>query len=92
MVGKLTNGRGATGIPHTSRSRLQKIATEAIATKIQDSGGDATVTAVLRELKETEIKDLRKATRFDRPVFFPCGLPHFTRCVRIQGGDSKANN
>jgi hypothetical protein len=26
MAGKLTNGRGATGIPHTSRSRLQKIA------------------------------------------------------------------
>jgi hypothetical protein len=25
MAGKLTNGRGATGIPHTSRSRLQKI-------------------------------------------------------------------
>jgi hypothetical protein len=48
MAGKLTNGRGATGIPHTSRSRLQKIAAipkselKAIATKIQESGADAT--------------------------------------------------
>jgi hypothetical protein len=38
------------------------------------------------------VKDLRKATRFRRLVFFLCGLPHLTRRVRIQGGDSKANN
>ena len=63
--GKLVAGRAATGVPGTSRSRLQKIAAipkselKAIATKIQDSGADATVTAVLRELKETEIKDKR---------------------------------
>src|ERR1700730_18742382 len=63
--GKLVAGRAATGVPGTSRSRLQKSAAipkpelKAIATKIQGSGGDAPVTAVLRELKETEIKDKR---------------------------------
>ena len=63
--GKNKSSRSATGIPGTSRSRLQKIAAipkselNAIATKIQESGADATVTAVLRELKETEIKDKR---------------------------------
>jgi hypothetical protein len=63
--GKNKDSRSATGVPGTSRSRLQKIAAipkpelKAIATKIQESGGDATVTAVLRELKETEIKDKR---------------------------------
>jgi hypothetical protein len=65
MVNSKKEGRAATGVPGTSRSRLQKIAAipkselKAIATKIQKSGGDATVTAVLRELKETEIKDKR---------------------------------
>ena len=47
------------------RSRLGKLGAipkadlKAIATKIQESGADATVTAILRELKETEIKDKR---------------------------------
>ena len=60
-----SESRAATGVPGTSRSRLQKIAAipkpelKAIATKSQESGADATVTAVLRELKETEIKDKR---------------------------------
>src|ERR1700731_1814072 len=60
-----SESRAANGVPNTSRSRLQKIAAipkpelKAIATKIQEPGADATVTAVLRELKETEIKDKR---------------------------------
>ena len=58
MVNSKKEGRAATGIPGTSRSRLQKIAAipkselKAIATNLQESGADATVTAVLRELKE----------------------------------------
>jgi hypothetical protein len=61
------NGREALGIPGTSRSRLQKLATlptpelKAIATKIQEAGGDATVRAVLREIKGEEIKQKRAA-------------------------------
>jgi hypothetical protein len=56
-TGLPTIGKSSIGIPHSNRSRLQaaipKPELKAIATKIQDSGGDATVTAVLRELKET---------------------------------------
>ena len=64
--GKLL-GRAGTGIPGTGRARLKKLATvpkqerRAIAKRLQDGGKDATVTAVLREVKETEIKTERKA-------------------------------
>jgi N6-adenosine-specific RNA methylase IME4 len=60
-------GKTETGIPGTNRSRLQKIAAipkpelKAIATSIQESGGDATVSAVLRMLKDGEIKNKRAA-------------------------------
>jgi hypothetical protein len=70
--GKNKDSRSATGVPGTSRSRLQKIAAipkpelKAIATKIQESGGDATVTAVLRELKETEDKRADYEARADK--------------------------
>jgi hypothetical protein len=40
-----------------SSARFRRLTS--IATKIQELGADATVTAVLRELKETEIKDKR---------------------------------
>ena len=60
-------GRGATGVPDVSRHRLKKLAKldkqerHAIARRLQEQGKDATVTAVLRELKEAEIKQERKA-------------------------------
>ena len=61
------NGRGATGVPDVPRHRLKKLAKldkqerHTIARRLQEQGKDATVTAVLRELKEAEIKQERKA-------------------------------
>jgi hypothetical protein len=52
--GRLTHGREALGIPPATRSRLTKLAEipqpelRAITKQIQDSGGDATVAAVLK--------------------------------------------
>jgi hypothetical protein len=60
-------GRAATGVEPTKRHRLQKLAAikpselKTIATEIQKGGGDATVSAVLRVIKSTEIKELRRA-------------------------------
>jgi N6-adenosine-specific RNA methylase IME4 len=61
------NGRAATGVAHSSRSRWLKLNAigkprrHAIARQLQQSGKDATVSAVLRELKEGEIKRARAA-------------------------------
>jgi N6-adenosine-specific RNA methylase IME4 len=63
--GDLKSGREATGIPHTSRSRLQKLANierdklKAMAEEMWDSGKDATVKGVLGEAKEAEIRKER---------------------------------
>jgi N6-adenosine-specific RNA methylase IME4 len=64
--GKSFSGREASGVPAVSRHRLKKLNTvpkperRAIAKRLQEEGKDATVSAVLREVKETEIKQTRK--------------------------------
>ncbi len=61
------DGRGAIGVERHARSRLQRLAAiprpdlDAIATRIQDAGKDATVNAVLRVVKEGEIQAKRAA-------------------------------
>ena len=67
ISGEQLNGRQATGVQKNIRSKLGKLAAipknelKSIAIKIQKAGGDATVSAVLRELKSEDIKDKRAA-------------------------------
>jgi hypothetical protein len=63
--GKLVVGREATGIKHSTRSRLGKLADKsdaeikATANRLRKQGKDATVTAVVRELTQGDKKDRR---------------------------------
>jgi N6-adenosine-specific RNA methylase IME4 len=63
--GKSVAGRAATGIPGTSRSRLQKLANierdklKAMAEEMWESGRDATIKGILGEVKEDEIEKER---------------------------------
>src|SRR5207248_613918 len=59
------NGRGALNIPGTSRARLQKLASLpvvdilATAKQLRDSGNDATVRSIVREITQGDKKTRR---------------------------------
>jgi N6-adenosine-specific RNA methylase IME4 len=65
--GKSSAGRGATGIKHSTRSRLGKLADvsatalKATAEKLRAAGKDATVAAVVREITQGDKKQRRAA-------------------------------
>ena len=67
-AGKNKSGRGALNIPGTSRARLQKLASLpvddilATAKQLRDSGNDATVWTVTREIAQGD----KKAHRSER--------------------------
>jgi N6-adenosine-specific RNA methylase IME4 len=69
--GKSIQGRSATGIPHTSRQRYQKLASvpkperHRIAQKLRSEGKDATVTAVVREITHGDKKKFRDRKEAD---------------------------
>jgi hypothetical protein len=62
-----SSGREATGVPHTPRARLTKLAgltrdeLETTAKELWESGKDATLKAVLGEIRQTELKQKRAA-------------------------------
>jgi N6-adenosine-specific RNA methylase IME4 len=67
LPGKNKSGKAATGIKHTSRSRLKKLkdvkpkVLRKMAEQLWETGKDATVKAIIGEVKTEEIRQNRKA-------------------------------